>query len=280
MKAVRGAPPMKKYVKDHVKFICIGAGLPRTGTMSTFVALEQLLPGKCHHMVRAIVDGKSNTSFWAKAETGKLTDSDFKEFVKSERLSAAVDYPMSLYWKDLSRLYPNAKVLLTVRDPVKWYNSVNNTVRQIERFTKSRTALPLRVISWFSGRSFQPATFTCNAGTYLGARYPRGLFGAIDAGQETSIEFFNAWRDEVIKEIPSDRLLIFEVKQGWEPLCKFLGVPQPDGPFPRINDTEKQHENLKKMKAFCYIIWSMVVAGVGVTSYQLKDRVPKIVVTL
>ena len=95
-------------------------------------------------------------------------------YFRSERLSASVDYPMSLYWKDLAKMYPNAKVLLNVRDPVKWYQSVNNSIRQIDIFFNSWLGLPLRVINWVR-RSDQTigAQFTGRAPTYLGAKYPR-----------------------------------------------------------------------------------------------------------
>ena len=114
-----------KEVDHDVEFVLIGAGkvffhsdqntvdilgLPRTGTLSTWTALEQLLPGKCHHMLRAFM-GPNDDQFWSRASRGELTDTDWKEFIRTERLSAEVDYPMSLYWRDLVRLYPNAKVL-------------------------------------------------------------------------------------------------------------------------------------------------------------------------
>ena len=81
---------------------------------------------------------------------------------------------MSLYWKDLARMYPKAKVLLTVRDPVKWVQSVNNSIRPINTFFNSWLALPLRVLNWLrrSDQTVAPQ-FTGEAPTYLGAKYPR-----------------------------------------------------------------------------------------------------------
>merc|ERR1712071_504321 len=116
---------------EEVDFVLIGAGLPRTGTMSTFTALEMILPGKCHHMVRAIGDTTPrNRTLWLKAVKEKVTDDEWKQFIRDEGLSAGVDYPTSLFWKDLMRIYPNAKVLLNDRDPVHWYESVKNTILQ------------------------------------------------------------------------------------------------------------------------------------------------------
>ena len=176
-------------------------------------------------MIRTMI-GKNEGPFWAKMARGEILEEDWKEFIKNESLSAAVDFPMSLYWKDLMKMYPNAKVLLTVRDPIKWYNSVKNTIRQMAEFMKdSPAAIPMRIVQRIMGKE-PSALYTCTAPTYLGAKYPSGLFGAIDAGQETAVRFFNNWNQQVIDEVPSERLLVFEVKNGWEPLCKFLGVPK------------------------------------------------------
>jgi len=265
-----------KQQDTEVEFVLIGAGLPRTGTSSTFAALEQLLPGKCHHMLRAFI-GKNDSKFWTLAGRGEVSEEDWREFIKTEGLSAAVDFPMSLYWKDLVKMYPNAKVLLTVRDPVRWYLSVKNTIRTMCWFMmESLGGLPMRLIGKLSGKTFGPALFTCSAPTYLGAKYPKGLFGVVDAGEDTAVKFFNDWTDDVVQHVPADRLLVFEVKQGWSPLCKFLGVPEPEQPFPNLNDTQEQLERLGKVKKFCFVMWSVAIAAVGTAGYFLKDYLPTV----
>ena len=225
-------------------------------------------------MLRAFT-GKRDANFWPKAGRGEVLEADWMEFINAEGLSAAVDYPMSLYWKDLLKMYPNAKVLLTVRDPVKWYQSVKNTIRRICHFMMESTlGAPMRMIGFLTGKPLGPALYTCSAATYLGAKYPKGLFGAIDAGEATAVRFFNDWKEQVIQEVPADRLLVFEVKQGWEPLCKFLGVPQPEGPFPNTNDTKEQQGRLRSMKTICFFLWSLTAAALGTGAYFLKDSVP------
>ena len=175
-----------KEVTEDVEFILIGAGLPRTGTLSTWAALERLLPGKCHHMLRGC-SGPNDPEFWTRASRGQLGDQDWRQFIRSERLSAAVDFPMSLYWRDLATLYPGAKVLLTVRDPVKWYTSVRNTIRTMCDFLiSSPLAAPLRLVQRLTGQSMIAPDFTCWAPTHLGPRYPRGLFGVTDSGEQTA----------------------------------------------------------------------------------------------
>ena len=118
------------------------------------------------------------------------------------------------------------------------------------------------------------ALFTCWSPTYLGAKYPQGLFGAVDAGEETAVRFFNDWNEEVINNVPADRLLIFEVKQGWAPLCQFLGLPEPDEPFPNTNDTAQMQKMLGMMRKASLVFWSLTLASVAVAAYYFKDQIP------
>jgi len=265
---------MERKVQDlEVEYVLIGAGLPRTGTTSTFTALEKVLPGKCHHMMRAFLD-KNDPAFWSKASKGNLSEDEWKNFIRKSGLSASVDFPTSLYWKDLVKMYPNAKVLLTVRDPVKWYLSVKNTIRQTVAFMSESWAMaPARIVRRLVGSPGVSATFTVNAPTYLGAKYPKGMFGAVDAGEDTAVQFFNDWKEQVIKEVPPDRLLVFDVREGWEPLCKFLGVPKPDEPFPNINDTKMMQTRLAGQKRICYSIWAFSGVVIGLAAYLAKDYV-------
>ena len=112
--------------------------------------------------------------------------------------------------------------------------------------------------------------FTCFSPTYLGPRYPGGMFGAVDAGEETAVRFFTEWQEQVRKEIPPERLLVFEVKDGWEPLCQFLGIPVPQEPFPNANDTAEMQQNIRGMKRTCYLCWGLGIAAAGVAGYYLN----------
>ena len=151
-----------------------------------------------------------------------------------------------------------------MRDPARWHHSVNNTIRQFDKFMCSWLALPMRcLLALKGGGSWVAADYTCTAPTYLGPRYPRGMFGAVDAGEETAVRFFNDWVEQVKAEIPAERLLVFEVKQGWGPLCRFLGVPEPQEPFPNMNDTAEQLQRLRAMKRISVLLWTAAVAGLG-----------------
>ena len=118
-------------------------------------------------------------------------------------------------------------------------------------------------------RKSPQASFTCYSPTYLGPRYPGGLYGAVDSGEETAVRFFTEWQQQVKADIPADRLLVFEVKDGWEPLCQFLGLPVPQEPFPNVNDTAEVQQTIRRMKRACYLFWGIGIAAAGVAGYYL-----------
>ena len=97
------------------------------------------------------------------------------------------------------------------------------------------------------------------------SRFARGLFGAVEAGEDVAVEFFNAWKDAVIAEVPKDRLLIFQVKDGWNPLCEFLGVGSPSSPFPRMNDTKEVMNNMTRN--ICHVIWAFMAMAFATIFY-------------
>ena len=96
------------------------------------------------------------------------------------------------------------------------------------------------------------------------------------SGEDTAVRFFNAWVEQVKADIPPERLLVFEVKNGWEPLCEFLDVPVPDEPFPNVNDTAYQQSNIKSLKRFCVLSWTVMIAGLGTVVYFFKDKLPSV----
>ena len=87
-----------------------------------------------------------------------------------------------------------------------------------------------------------------------------GLFDTIGYGKEESVMFYNTWVKHVKKVVPPNRLLVFEAKQGWEPLCKFLDLPVPEGKFPHVNDTPEMLKNFRRLKIFSYlIVWGIPI---------------------
>ena len=190
----------------------IGAGLGRTGTLSLKLALEQLGFGPCYHMTEVLME-PSRGSAWVRAADGQADwDAIFAGF------ESTVDYPGCVFWRDLMQFYPSAKVLLSLRNPQDWFDSTQQTIFSDEHnkpFAKS-------ALSEFFAKTVFDA--------YSNRIHDRDFMVA-------AFERHNA---EVERVVPRERLLVYEAKQGWAPLCQFLGVSVPDAPFPRVNSREER----------------------------------------
>ncbi|TKK85238.1 sulfotransferase family protein [Herbidospora galbida] len=206
----------------------IGAGFGRTCTLSLKAALEILGFGPCYHMADVVEDPRKIRQ-WLDVGDGKTTDWDaiFRGF------RSAVDFPAVSYWRELTDHYPEANVVLTVRDPDRWYESAQDTifhraVEPEEPGSRWRRVLH-RLMLW---RVPELALFPRMAEATVADR----VFGGRLDDREHCIEVFRRHNEEVRATIPAGRLLVFECRQGWEPLCRFLGAPVPDVPFPHVND--------------------------------------------
>ena len=195
----------------------VGAGFGRTGTLSMKSALEQLGFGPCHHMME--VFGKpDHIAQWQDAADGKAVDWE----AVFNGYQSAVDWPVCYFWRELSELYPQAKVLLTLRDPEKWYDSASATI--FKGMTKASDDT--------SG-----ANVTDPHTLMVRKLIVENTFGGDLSDRAHAIDIFNRHNQEVIDTIPADRLLVFEASQGWEPLCDFLEVPVPETDYPSSNST-------------------------------------------
>ena len=187
----------------------IGSGLGRTGTMSLKHALEELGFGPCHHMIEVFAHPESAAQ-WVAAGAGRP---DWDAIYGNYR--ATVDYPGAMFWRELAAHYPDAKVIHSVRDPDRWFESTQETIFA----PKSPGMMP--------PPPFKP--------------FFDMLHGSIGEGihdRDFMVSYFKRHTDDVMRTIAPERLLVFEAKQGWEPLCRFLGVPVPDKPFPSENSRE------------------------------------------
>lgn len=253
-------PLIKKQLEGEPCLEVIGAGWGRTGTNSVKIALEKLLDGPCYHMFECAV--RPDFQKWIDAYAGKpdwkriFTHPDGNKFYK-----ATVDYPACGMYKELIEAYPNAKVLLTVRDPEKWYDSAIETIWSW-RCTEQHWAA--RVFE--NGRKFQAQAQAFHRATMLP--------GVKRSDREGSIKSFNAWIERVKSTVPPEKLLIYDVKEGWEPLCKFLNKPIPDEEFPYINDKEQIKNELNKILLICYIAQFLrlvaVLGGVWLLVWLLR----------
>lgn len=249
-------------------YVVIGAGLPRTGTMSTRHALGVLLEGKCHHMLDAMLgeDSDKEIDFWLNAADGKLNKEDWVRHFEGRGYRASVDAPSALFYRDLMEAFPNAKVVLTVRRPETWYKSVSSTIYKGTQMQKNDFAVNLfcrlqrggaKRMEMLDAIAFRPL-----------AGMDKGFFEVMDEGPEASEEYYKKWVETVKAVVPNDRLLVFDVKQGWEPLCKFLGVPEPDIKFPHSNDTAFQQNMHKWLKRVSYaVVYGIPVLASCVAGY-------------
>ncbi|HEY9762127.1 MAG TPA: sulfotransferase family protein [Trichocoleus sp.] len=195
----------------------IGAGFGRTGTLSLKAALEMLGYGPCYHMIEVFAHPE-HIDLWNAADEGEFHwDEIFSQF------RATVDWPGCEFWQPLLEQYPDAKVILTLRDPDRWYESALKTIYGITHRPPSADASPIM-----------------HAQQAMVAKMVwQKTFGGRFADREHAIAVFNAHNEAVKAAVPADRLLVFEVRQGWEPLCAFLDCPIPDAPFPNVNSTEE-----------------------------------------
>ncbi|MEM7532870.1 MAG: sulfotransferase family protein [Chloroflexota bacterium] len=193
----------------------IGAGFPRTGTMSMQAALNHL-GYPCYHM-EIVARNVSHLQAWDDFFTG-CAAMDWQTLFQN--YEATVDAPACFYYEELMHMYPDAKVILMVRDSERWYASFMTLVRTIQF---------LRTV----GYVVPPLGRFLNFVTRLHDRY---MVEPEIQDKAQVIEAFNQHNEVVQRLVPKERLLVFHVKDGWEPLCAFLGceVPQ-DTPFPHLN---------------------------------------------
>ncbi|GAA51140.1 hypothetical protein CSKR_105673 [Clonorchis sinensis] len=231
---------MQQKVSTAVRkppILVIGAGLGRTGTMSLKSALEHIYGEPCYHMFELLSQHRDHAQKWLQVDKlvsqspdGHIEGSLFDEIFKGYRCT--VDYPACTYYAQLMEHYPDAKVILTVRETTKWLDSVRHTI------------LKKRTFSWMNWLEeflqFGAATvqmFDCEIKRSLGYTVDR-------YSDKECAAAFEKWNQRVQRYVPAERLLVFRVTDGWEPLCQFLQVPVPTIPFPHKNNREEFHSNV------------------------------------
>jgi len=193
----------------------------RTGTASLKVAIEQLGVGDCYHMSE-VLKNPGYTADWVNAADG---NADWLKIFNG--YSATVDNPGCNFWKALADYYPQAKVILTVRDANKWFDSTNETIHSIEF-----------------------ANFIKNSP--FGEMVQKTIWDIVENRMQDRshmVDFFKNRTSEIIDYIEPERLLVYEVSEGWEPLCTFLNLPVPETEFPRINSRDETKELLANLIA-------------------------------
>ncbi|QIE54493.1 sulfotransferase family protein [Pikeienuella piscinae] len=195
----------------------IGAGFGRTGTNSLKLALELLGFGPCHHMFE-IRDNPALLPAWEAVAAGGAPDLDavFKGY------RSQVDWPGARYWRESAARWPEAKVVLSVRDPDLWFESVQATILPTMEASGTYDTDHANRLTAMARTLVMEKTF---AGRLSDRAHAIGVYEAHNA----------AVRDA----IPASRLLVMDVAEGWRPLCRFLGVEEPGEPFPMTNSSRE-----------------------------------------
>ena len=188
----------------------IGAGFARTGTHSLKVALEQLLDTRCYHMWE-LLEHEDHAHIWTAASQGSIPDWEHL----LDGYGAAVDFPAAAFWPELMDAYPDAFVLLSYRDTEDWWKSC------------SRTAFPFVL-------SLPPSPVKRMIETLWEKRFISDVMN-----ESAAKAAFEAYNNEVRMNVPSERLIEWQPKDGWSPICNALGLAIPDEPFPHVNTSDE-----------------------------------------
>ena len=204
----------------------IGAGFGRTGTLSMKCALEYLGLGPCYHMLE-VMNRPENADAWYNAAQGEPTNWE----VILNGFQSSVDWPACHFWKPLASHFPEAKIILTLRDEEAWWQSINNTV--LRNFRDGDEVVdPARVKMRRMTRDL----------------IVRKVFGGNINDRDHVLAAYHRNIEEVKAGVPKERLLIFDVAEGWKPLCKFLHLPIPNDPFPHTNTTKNFQDRIAERK--------------------------------
>jgi len=249
--------------EEGVRVICVG--LSRTGTSSLKAALSQLLPGRTYHAMDLLQDINSydTYTFWKKLSEDTATSEDIRHFFTSKNYSAVCDIPCLEYWPQISRAFPRARLVLTVREPVAWYKSVSTTLLPLAAQI-NRWSFLLRLMCCILYQS----TFQI--------RLLNILFRQIRCKELTqeaaAVRFYSKWNEEVTSAVKPGRLLVFDVREGWDPLCKFLNLSTPETPFPRLNDSSAlvRHQWYITFLISLFLLLLLIVFGLIFTGHSFS----------
>jgi hypothetical protein len=199
--------------------ICAGFG--RTGTLSLKLALDALGFGPCYHMSEIMADPARLDGWMQVIETGA---GDWDAIFQGYRATA--DWPSVSFLDALAAYYPQSKIILTLRDAESWYESARRTIFMVASEAIADPGHPMSGL--------------------VKATVGRDLEGRFDDRNHV-IRLYNEHNERVRKAFPPERLLVYKVAEGWEPLCRFLGATVPQTPFPRTNSSEEfvQHRDAR-----------------------------------
>lgn len=240
----------------------IGAGLGRTGTKSLQTALD-LLGYKTYHFV-----SPDHAEKWASLAQGTgATSDDILEMIAKEGFTATCDQPTADLYAEQLRKYPNAKVILTIREPEQWVRSWKVLMDFIQVQERPFSLLYPSFIQWIPFMR-QWKSMRDLMGTHMGLAPGELIRGWRNKPHDWLAQQYDKHNSKVLLTIPSNKLLIFDVKEGWEPLCHFLGKPIPSVPFPNVNETADINRATALMKIVTYT-WIPILSVCAAGAYHI-----------
>lgn len=239
----------------------IGAGFGRTGTLSTQHALKEL-GYPCYHMFEVVRNkaNKTHLDFWKKVANSQPGVQHPWEDVFGG-YSATVDNPGCCVWRELLDAYPEAKVLLTLHPggPDAWYDSTRATIHYMDRAWQAKFLAA--VIPRFRKMQVMSRKLI----------WQRSHKGTLDISREAAIRRYKEHIKEIKEAVPPDRLLVFQVDQGWRPLAEFLGEAVPEKPFPRVNDRKELKKMITGIKMVAYFMLILLIGGTAGIAYWIMQ---------
>ena len=249
----------------------IGAGFGRTGTLTLKTALQILGFDPCYHMKEVMFKAKHED--WIVIEEGDKSDAEKEKLVKKalEGYQASVDFPSSMYYMEQMKLYPNAKVLLSVRDnPESWVKSVKATIFGEKMGNQNHLVQKPWFISLVLTVPFIGRVLPFSKKEAMLKGMSRMFLDKEHKWDDASMaKVYTDWIEHVKQTVPKEKLLIFNVKEGWKPLCEFLDVPIPDTPMPRVNDTAEFHARFRMIGLGLSAIVGLWYSLVGFGTYKV-----------
>jgi len=227
-----------------MKIICAGWG--RTGTRSLKRALSLLTGEPSYHMQNILLN-KDDAKIWHDSIFKKNEKFDWEKIFKG--YGACLDFPSCNYYQELMEQYPDAKVILTIRDDESWiksWNVLNNKI--LKSFTFKFLAI-IPHTSFSLQKDIHNKMILGEKGAFQGAKT-----------DEERKQKFNAWNQSVIDYVPKERLLVYQVKEGWDPLCKFLDISTPNIQFPYLNKTTNMGHMSRFINSMFIIIILIIIA--------------------
>lgn len=198
------------------------------------VALEELGFGCAYHMTEVFTHPE-HVEFWEAARRGQRVD--WQSFFSG--YGVAVDWPACAFYEEMMEAFPEAAVILTVRDPERWYESTRNTIYEVRK--ASAGPAPVRLAFALAGLFAPGVTGIVRLADEI---VWNDTFDGRFEDRRHAIETFKRHNEQVRRQVPPERLLVYDVREGWSPLCEFFGVEVPDRPFPHLNDTREMRRRL------------------------------------